>query len=151
MKRIGICIFLTLGSILSASADFSGMNGRWNGPGTVMNDQREVKDCGAVSIEVNRTETMLEFPDGLDNCQIISEFIDPVRFEIHEGQLFLKGKPVGEISEQKVRIKVQNTKDGFSELLELELVNGHLAYHDVISLIGESGTMTIKSLLSLKP
>lgn len=106
--------------------------------------------CGHVEIDIVKTETQLIFPTGLDNCQMVSNFIEGAIFEIREGRLLFKGTDVGTIDETVIRISLKNTIDDYSEILELEWYGDDLVYRNTITLGDDSDDATIKATLTKK-
>lgn len=150
MKKIFFLGLLLLLKIASASAaDYAGWNGSWIGLGTVMDRANHVNDCGIVGLAFYGSANSIEFPGGLNNCDIFSSFIEPVRFELAGEILKLNGQAVGHAMADKIQVTYRNPEVGVDELLELEIDREKdvLYYRDTITLTQDGDSLTIKAVL----
>jgi hypothetical protein len=120
-------IFILFFTDNAALANFSG---KWQGAGSMHNDQAWSAKCNIVVFDLSHTAFKFSLQSGHFNCEGLTEDWQPFSLDIRDDGLWAGDKKVGTISENKLHAEFVYDANQMSgrEVFDLEIIAGGLSY-----------------------
>jgi len=146
MKKVSLFLVSSLISI-SAFADFTGT---WQGKGTYTDGEGYTEMCSTMKLELAQNPAEFSINSGSFECESLKIALDPITFNIQEGELFDKdGNRLGNADDNFFFARITNPQTQWTNIYQGEITTDGLEYKQTT--LDDSGNIvfTIEGLNKL--
>ncbi|WP_413289557.1 hypothetical protein [Bdellovibrio sp. HCB337] len=126
--RFAIFVLSTLFSF-SAFANFTGL---WAGKGHMVDGNGAIQQCKNASLELSHTDTNFNLTIGVFECEYLKMTWSPLSLEIKDGELLSNGVSLGNISEDFLYARQQNSENGSIAVYQAEISEVGLNFKETL-------------------